>query len=91
MAGFSMASARCFWEGWYRRAVESGISPLVRFAANLALHLPRILSHCRWRLNTGLLEGIHNRIKVIKRMGYGYRDEPYFFLKIRAAFPGIRG
>ncbi|TWB47001.1 hypothetical protein FBZ92_1391, partial [Nitrospirillum viridazoti] len=26
--------------------------------------------------------------KVIKRMAYGYRDDAYFFLKIRDAFPG---
>jgi len=25
---------------------------------------------------------------VIKRMAYGYRDCEYFFLKIKAAFPG---
>ncbi|TCP07373.1 transposase, partial [Crenobacter luteus] len=31
--------------------------------------------------------GINNRIKVMKRMAYGYRDSEYFFLKIRAAFP----
>ncbi|HLU61195.1 MAG TPA: transposase, partial [Gammaproteobacteria bacterium] len=42
----------------------------------------------RHRLNTSVLEGINNRIKVIKRMAYGYRDSNYFFLKIRAAFPG---
>jgi hypothetical protein len=24
-------------------------------------------------------------------MAYGYRDEDYFFLKIRQAFPGVRG
>ncbi|MBF6727413.1 ISL3 family transposase, partial [Acinetobacter baumannii] len=35
-----------------------------------------------------VLEGMNNRIKVIKRMAYGYRDTDYFFLKIRAAFPG---
>ncbi|MCK6482501.1 MAG: transposase, partial [Phycisphaerae bacterium] len=40
-------------------------------------------------LHTSLLEGINNKIKVIKRMAYGYRDEDYFFLKIRAAFPGV--
>ncbi|MAK23388.1 MAG: ISL3 family transposase, partial [Alcanivorax sp.] len=28
------------------------------------------------------------RIKVIKRMAYGYRDSDYFFLKVKAAFPG---
>ncbi|MBB4286552.1 transposase [Roseospira goensis] len=25
----------------------------------------------------------------MKRMAYGFRDDAYFFLKIRAAFPGI--
>ncbi|GAB3338902.1 hypothetical protein GCM10027512_06050 [Chromohalobacter beijerinckii] len=33
------------------------------------------------RLNTSVLEGINNRIKIIKRMAYGYRDTAYFFLK----------
>ncbi|MEW6729498.1 MAG: transposase, partial [Pseudomonadota bacterium] len=37
---------------------------------------------------TSQLEGINNRIKVIKRMAYGYRDTDYFFLKIKDAFPG---
>ena len=39
-----------------------------------------ILSHCRWHLNTSILEGINNKIKVLKRIAYGYRDEPSFFL-----------
>ncbi|TWC28509.1 hypothetical protein FBY03_13643 [Pseudomonas sp. SJZ079] len=25
---------------------------------------------------------------MIKRMAYGFRDSDYFFLKIKAAFPG---
>jgi len=29
--------------------------------------------------------------REVTNMGYGYRDEDYFFLKIRAAFPGIPG
>jgi len=37
------------------------------------------------------LEGIMNKIKVIKRMTYGFRDDDSFFLKIRAAFPGNPG
>ncbi|MCM8535018.1 MAG: transposase, partial [Lentisphaeraceae bacterium] len=39
-------------------------------------------------LNTSVLEGMNNKIKVIKRMAYGYRDTFYFFLKIKDAFPG---
>ena len=41
-------------------------------------------------MHTSVLEGVNNRIKVIKRMAYGFRDSEYFFLKIKAAFPGKR-
>lgn len=60
------------------------------FARRLKPYLPGILAHCRWLLGTNLIEGINNKIKVIKRTAYGFRDDAYFFLKIRAAFPGIR-
>jgi len=39
-------------------------------------------------MHIGQLEGINNKIKVIKRMVYGNRDSDYFFMKIKAAFPG---
>jgi transposase len=81
--------ARRFWEGWYTRAIRSRIGPLKAFARKLKGYLPGILSHCRFPLHTSVLEGINNKIKVIKRMAYGFRDDAYLFLKIRAAFPGV--
>jgi len=83
--------ARRFWLQWYQRAIRSRIEPLKAFARKLKAYLPGILAHCRWPLHTSLLEGINNKIKVIKRMAYGFRDDDYFFLKIRSAFPGIAG
>ena len=62
-----------------------------RFARQLAAKIEGVLSHCAYPLHTSLLEGINNKIKVIKRMAYGFRADQYFFLKIRAAFPGIPG
>lgn len=53
------------------------------------MRLPGIIAHCAFPLHTSLLEGMTNKIKVLKRMGHGYRDDGYFFLKIMAAFPGI--
>jgi len=76
------------WRSWYRKALRSGIAPLIAFARRLRPYLPGILAHSRWPLGTNLVEGINNKIKVIKRMAYGFRDDTYFFLKIRAAFPG---
>jgi len=80
-----------FWREWYARAIRSRIKPLKRFARRLAAKIDGILAHCVYPLHTSLLEGINNKIKVIKRMAYGFRDDNYFFLKIRAAFPGIAG
>jgi transposase len=85
------AAAQRFWKSWFGRAVRSRIEPLKTFARKLKDYLPGILAHCRWPLHTSLLEGINNKIKVIKRMAYGFRDDEYFFLKIRAAFPGNTG
>jgi transposase len=82
-------AARRFWKEWYGRALRSGIEPLKKFARNLEDKLAGVLAHCRWPLHTSLLEGINNKIKVIKRAAYGFRDDDYFFLKIRQAFPGI--
>lgn len=87
----SVGHARRFWKSWCNRAMRSRIKPLKTFARKLKAYLPGILAHCRHPLHTSLLEGINNKIKVIKRMAYGYRDDDYFFLKIRAAFPGNNG
>lgn len=77
------------WAHWFQQAQDSGIDALQRFAERLKPYLHGIMSRCRHKLNTSIVEGINNTIKVIKRRAYGYRDQEYFFLKIRAAFPGI--
>lgn len=76
------------WQLWWQQVTESGIEPLIRFARKLKPYLKGILASATYRLHTCKLEGMNNKIKVIKRMAYGYRDSEYFFLKIRAAFPG---
>lgn len=84
----SPEAARQAWAAWSEKAMASGIKPLMRFARNLASYAPGIVASASWPLNTSVLEGINNKIKVIKRIAYGFRDDAYFFLKIRAAFPG---
>lgn len=84
-------AARRFFDDWYQRAVRSRIEPLKTFARNLTVKLAGILAHCRYPFHTSLLEGINNKIKVLKRMAFGYRDDAYFFLKIMDAFPGFAG
>ncbi|MGS1013225.1 ISL3 family transposase [Rhodanobacter sp. UC4450_H17] len=80
--------ARRRWNEWHTLAMDSRLPPLIAFAKRLAPYIEGIVASAIYQLNTSVLEGMNNRIKVIKRMAYGYRDFPYFFLKIKAAFPG---
>jgi len=63
------------------------ISPLSLLCFNP--YIDGFIASAIYHLNTSVLEGMNNRIKVIKRMAYGYRDNEYFFLKIKAAFPRL--
>jgi len=84
----SEAEARQRWREWLHLAMSSGLAPVQQFARRLTGYVEGIISSARYRMNTSVLEGMNNKIKVIKRMAYGYRDNDYFFLKIKAAFPG---
>jgi transposase len=79
---------RSAWKQWLRHAHESAIPALIQFAKRLKGYWRGIVSRVRWPMHTGQLEGINNRIKVIKRMAYGYRDSEFFFMKIKSVFPG---
>lgn len=42
-----------------------------------------VIAHVFNPISTGKLEGFDNRIKVIKRIAYGYSDEDYSFSLIQ--------
>ena len=40
-----------------------------------------ILASANYPMHRSVLEEVNNKIKVIKRMAYGFRDSEYFLLK----------
>ncbi|WP_100330324.1 transposase [Bacillus xiapuensis] len=34
-------------------------------------------------LSNGIMEGTNNKFKLIKRRGFGYRNDAHFFLRLR--------
>ena len=52
------------------------------FSRLLDNHFEGIIAHATYRISSGKVEGINNKIKTIRRQGYGYPDDDYFFLKI---------
>jgi transposase len=59
---------------------------VTKFANMLDRYRYGILNHCDYAIHTGKLEGVNNKIKVIKRKAYGFQDLRYFSLKIFQAF-----
>jgi transposase len=73
---------------WCEVARQDGHPALARFARTLERYQQGILNHCKHPLHTSRLEGVNNRIKVIKRIAFGFHDPEYFTLKVKQAFPG---
>jgi transposase len=57
-----------------------------KFACRLERYEYGILNHCNYPIHTSKLEGVNNKIKVIKRKAYGFHDQRYFALKVLQAF-----
>jgi len=82
------------YRGWAAKALDSWCSltgslnhPSVNaFVKTLQRYRYGILNHCDHPIHTGKLEGVNNKIKVIKRKAYGFHDLRYFTLKIYQAF-----
>ena len=70
-------------EEWCGLARAVGHPAVASFADMLERHREGILNHCDYPIHTSKLEGINNKIKVIKRDAYGYHDERYFSLKVK--------
>ena len=71
---------------WCDLANSINNRPLSSFAKMLNRYRYGILNHCDYPIHTGKLEGVNNKIKVIKRKAYGFHDLRYFTLKIYQAF-----
>lgn len=78
------------WDEWVDIALHSEVEEIIRFASNQNKNYrDGITNSGIYNIRTSVLEGINNKIKVLKRLAYGFRDLDYFFLRIRNAFRGI--
>jgi transposase len=75
-------TARRVLRDWLARARVSGIRFLIQFADTLEEHQEGILAYYDYPISTGPLEGTNNKIQLMKRQAYGFRDYEFFKLKI---------
>ena len=74
--------AREFIQDWYNDAIRAPLEGMQKLAGYIKTHQERILNSIKTGLSSAISEGINNKISVIKRMAYGYRNLQYFMLKI---------
>jgi transposase len=74
--------AKVFIKTWIAEALAMGNRHMTRFAKTVASRMRSILAWYRHPITSGPLEGLNNKIKVMKRMAYGYRDMTFFALRI---------
>jgi transposase len=67
---------------WVLEALESGVQLLAKAARSLLRRYKGLLSYFDHGIDNGKAEGINNKIKVLKRQAYGFRDQEYFKLRL---------
>lgn len=72
---------------WIEDAEASGLRPFQRTARTLSKWREELLNYWRYPLTNAMVEGKHNRVKVLKRRAYGYRNDRTFSLRILNLFP----
>lgn len=72
------------FDDWVRQAEQSKIPQLTKMAFTMKAFRRGILAWYDCHLSTGKVEGINNKIKVMKRNAYGFRDDRYFTLRLYA-------
>ena len=45
-------------------------------------HFEGIIAHATYDISAGKIERINNKIKTVRRQGYGYSGDDYFFFKL---------
>jgi transposase len=77
-------TARAWLYGWISRAIRSGNKHIIKAGMSMFNHREGILAWYDHKITTAMVEGINNKIKVMKREAYGFTDDHYFELRLLA-------
>jgi len=75
-------AGKAFLDDWIRVARGLGNRHFAKLADTLDSHRAGLLAYFKHRISTGPLEGLNNKIKVLKRQAYGFRDMAFFKLRL---------
>jgi transposase len=85
------SSATVSLNSWLKTCRATGEPLLMKLADSIEKHKYGILNWYTFPINSGRIEGINNKIKLLKRSAFGFRDIPFFKLLILAIMRNRRG
>ena len=80
--------AELWLEHWIATVEASALKPLQRFVKTLRNWWEHILNYFDHRSSNGFAEGLNNKIKMLKRRGFGFLNFDHFRLRILVACGG---
>jgi transposase len=66
--------ARCYFEWWYKQAVDTGLSAIRTVARMIRKHLANILTYFECYITNAVSEGINSKIQALKANARGFRN-----------------
>jgi transposase len=80
----SKLAAELFLDEWIETATNTGIRLVMKFAKTIAARRSTLLNWYDHPISTGPLEAVNNKIRLLHRQAFGYRDPEFFELKLFA-------
>lgn len=74
--------ALAFLTYWCDVVMETDIQPFKQFVKTLNAHWSGIINYVKAKINSGVMEGINNKIQLAKRRARGYRNKENFISMI---------
>jgi transposase len=78
----SQKAAQAAIQGWIAEVKRSGLDCFDKFIATLKEHMEIVTNYFTHRSNSGWVEGLNNKIKVLKRRCYGITNPVSLFRRI---------
>ncbi len=70
--------ALAFLTYWCDMVMDTDIQPFKQFVKTLKAHWSGIINYVKAKINSGVMEGINNKIQLAKRRARGYRNKGNF-------------
>lgn len=74
---------------WFENVEKAGVMQFQEVVKTIKNYIYGIINYFKYRLTNAQSEGFNNKINVIKRRAYGFRDLEYFKLKILQTCGGM--